>query len=85
MNKGRTKSLLASLILATIITLLCALDVFRSPELWLEDTLYQQPVYVPDDIVIIGIDEEDIKEFGPYHSWDRTVIASALEKLNSDP
>jgi adenylate cyclase len=85
MKSEKTKTLIFALVCATAITLLCALGVFRSPELWLEDMLYQQPVYVPDDIVIIGIDDADIKEFGPYNSWDRTVMARALEKLASDP
>ncbi|MBE7069981.1 MAG: adenylate/guanylate cyclase domain-containing protein [Ruminococcaceae bacterium] len=84
MNK-KTKNLIVALIWATAITLLCALGVFRSPELWLEDMLYQKPVYIPDDICLIGITEDDIKEFGPYYSWDRTVMARALEALNKDP
>ena len=81
----RSRNLIVALIWATSITLLCALGVFRSPELWLQDKLYQQPVNVPDDIVIIGIDENDIKEFGPTNSWDRSVMARALEALASDP
>ncbi len=81
----KTRNLIIALIWATSITLLCALGVFRSPELWLQDKLYQKPVYVSDDIVIIGIDENDIKEFGPTNSWDRSVMARALEALASDP
>ena len=81
----RSRNLIVALIWATSISLLCALGVFRSPELWLQDKLYQQPVNVPDDIVIIGIDEKDIKEFGPTNSWDRSVMARALEALASDP
>ena len=71
MKSEKTRNLIIALIWATSITLLCALGVFRSPELWLQDKLYQKPVYVSDDIVIIGIDENDIKEFGPTNSWDR--------------
>ena len=81
----QTKNLLLALFLATVMTLLCAVKVFRSPELWLEDKLYQRPVYAETPIVIIGIDDEDIKNFGPYHTWDRSVMASVLEKLASDP
>lgn len=81
----QTQNLLLALFLATVITLLCVAKVFRSPELWLEDKLYQRPVYAETPIVIIGIDDEDIKNFGPYHTWDRSVMASALEKLASDP
>lgn len=83
MNK-KTKNLIIAFIWASSITVLCVLGVFRSPELWLQDVLYQQPEYIPDDICIIGITEDDIKEFGPYYSWDRTVMARALEALNKD-
>lgn len=85
MKSDNTRNLIFALIWATSITLLCTLGVFRSPELWLQDKLYQKKVYVPNDIVIIGIDESDIKALGPYYTWDRTVIASALEALNKDP
>ena len=37
------------------------------------------------DIVIIGIDEEALEELGPYNTWDRNVMASALEALAADP
>ena len=84
MNK-RTKNLIIALFFATLITLLCVLKVFRSPELWLEDKLYQRPAYTESPIVIIGIDDEDIKNFGPYNSWDRSIMAGVLEKLASDP
>ena len=83
--KKRTREILIALSWALVITVLCGLGVFRSPELWLEDTLYQQPVYVPGDIIVIGITDEDFDEFGPYYSWDRTVYARVLEALASDP
>lgn len=82
---GRSKKLIISFVCAAVITVLCAVGFFRRPELWLEDELFQRPEAVPGDIVIIGIDENDIKEFGPYNSWDRSIMASALEVLASDP
>ena len=81
----RTRNLIVAIIWATAITLLCALNVFRIPELWLQDELYQQPESLPGDIVVIGITEDDLRELGPYYSWDRTVMASALEALAKDP
>ncbi len=81
----KTKNLIIAFAWAVSITVLCALGVFRRPELWIEDEIFQTPEAVPGDIVIIGIDENDIKEFGPYSSWDRSVMASALEMLASDP
>ena len=81
----RTRHLIYAVLLATAITLICASGVLRTADLWLNDLLYQREVYVDNDIVIIGIDDKDIKKFGPYSSWDRSVMASALEVLGSDP
>ena len=81
----RTKKLIISFAWAAAITVLCAVGLFRKPELWVEDELFQRPEAVPGDIVIIGIDEKDIAEFGYYNTWDRSIMASALEALASDP
>lgn len=66
-------------------TALCASGLLRSAELWFCDELFQTPETPPGDVVIIGITEEDFEALGPYSSWDRSVMASALEALASDP
>ena len=81
----RTRHLIYGVLLATAITLICFGKLTKIPDLWLDDALYQQDRAVPGDIMIIGIDDRDIDEFGPYGSWDRTVMARALEVLGSDP
>ncbi len=81
----RTRNIILAVLLATAVTWLCTTKLLRSADLWLEDKLYQREVYVNSDIVIIGIDDSDIEEFGPYSSWDRSVMARALEVLGSDP
>ena len=81
----KTKNLIIAFAWAVSITVLCALGVFRRPELWIEDEIFQTPEAVPGDIVIIGIDDRDIDEFGNYNTWDRSIMASALEALASDP
>ncbi|MCQ2502348.1 MAG: adenylate/guanylate cyclase domain-containing protein [Saccharofermentans sp.] len=81
----RTRKLITACVWATSITVLCALGLFRRPELWLQDELFQQEESVAGDVVIIGIDENDIREFGAYNSWDRSIMARALEALASDP
>lgn len=43
----------------------------------LKGTMSQQP---HEDIVVIGIDEQSIKEVGPY-PWDRKVYAQLIQKL----
>ncbi len=56
---------------------------------WLDnrvaDTLFQKKTVSSGDIVVIGIDEEALQEYGPYYNWDRTIMAKALEQLNADP
>ena len=81
----RTRHLIYGVLLATAITLICFAKLTKIPDLWLDDALYQQDRAVPGDIMIIGIDDRDIDEFGPYGSWDRNIMASALEVLGSDP
>ena len=82
---SKTRTLLASLTGALLVTALCGSGLLHSAELWFCDELFQKRESVPGDIVIIGIDESDFAEFGPYNTWDRTIMASALDALASDP
>ena len=70
---------------ALLITLLVGAGVLLRVDKWVQDRLFQRPGLPSEDIVVIGIDEETLSELGPYNSWDRTVMASALEVLASDP
>ena len=82
MNKKR---LITCAALALSITLVAGSGALRRPDKWLQDTLFQTPSVASGDIVIIGIDEDSFKQFGPYTSWDRNIMASALEALAADP
>nr|MCR4689463.1 adenylate/guanylate cyclase domain-containing protein [Saccharofermentans sp.] len=68
-----------------VITVLCASGLLRSAELWFCDELFQRSETPPGDIVLVGITETDLQELGPYNTWDRTVMASALDALAADP
>ena len=85
MEKRTRTTLLASVLCALIMTVLCASGLLRSAELWFCDELFQSPETPPGDVVIIGITDQDFEVLGPYSSWDRSVMASALEVLASDP
>ena len=52
---------------------------------WTQDRMFQHRGVTSRDIVIIGIDEEALDVLGPYNTWDRNVMASALEALAADP
>ena len=50
-----------------------------------QDALYQQPSALSGEIIMICIDDKALDQFGPYNTWDRNIMASALEVLSSDP
>ena len=85
MFKNKIKSLIIPFAGAVIVTALCGTGLFKNPDLFVSDKLYQTPEIADGDIKVIGIDTDDFKEFGPYNTWDRTVMASALEALAKDP
>lgn len=51
----------------------------------LQDALYQKPMALSGEIIMIDIDDKTLDQFGPYNTWDRSIMASALEKLAEDP
>ncbi|MBO7452511.1 MAG: adenylate/guanylate cyclase domain-containing protein [Clostridiales bacterium] len=85
MKKNLYKDLVISLLSSLLIIVLIGAGILQRPDKWFQDYLFQRSKAVPDDILIIGIDDKAIEEIGPYDSWDRGVMASALEVLASDP
>ena len=82
--KNAKKYLLAG-IAVLLVTALIGLGVLYRVDKWVQDWLYQQPSVSSSDIIIFGIDEDALDILGPYNTWDRNAIASALEILASDP
>ena len=72
-------------IAAVVVTVLTGAENLRRIDRLAQDALFQQPGVTSSDIVIIGIDEEALADLGPYQTWDRNVMASALEALAADP
>lgn len=85
MNSTLKKHIIYSLAGAVILTVIAGTGVWQYPDRWVQDELFQKKSATSGDIVIIGIDEAALSELGPYHSWDRNVMASALDALASDP
>ena len=85
MNSTLKKHIIYSLAGAAILTVIAGTGVWQYPDRWVQDELFQKKSATSGDIVIIGIDEAALSELGPYHSWDRNVMASALDALASDP
>ena len=75
---------LLSVLGALAVTILCGAGFLNRVDKWMQDSLYQHRGAVSRDIVIFGIDDEAFDLLGPYNTWDRNIMASALEKLASD-
>ncbi len=72
-------------LLTVLYTLAVYYRVLNRVDKWVQDAAFQKPKAVSGNVVIIGIDDEALEELGPYNTWDRNVMASALEVLSSDP
>lgn len=85
-NNARLITKILSITLLTVLSV--CITVFRVPEeleVLAEDSLFQRPDVISNDIKIIAIDETTLNELGPYSEWDRTVFAGLIEKLNESP
>ncbi|MCR5748366.1 MAG: adenylate/guanylate cyclase domain-containing protein [Lachnospiraceae bacterium] len=81
-----TKTILISILAAVAVTLIIGVwGAVGSLDRLAQDTIYQEPEALDGQIIVFGIDEKSLDELGPYNTWDRTVMASALEALASDP
>ena len=79
------RQILIALLAAAVVTAIVGLGALQRMDKWMQDSLYQRPGVTSGDILIIGIDDDAIDLLGPYHTWDRNVVASALEALAVDP
>ncbi len=85
MKKSIKQSILIALGGSLLFTILVGAGVLKRLDKWVQDKLYQRSGATSDEIVIIGIDEESFERLGAYNTWDRHVVAKALEALNADP
>lgn len=59
--------------------------IFDSVDNRLQDFHYQKGGLVSPEILVIGIDEETMQEYGSWQNWSRTGTTQLLEVLNRDP
>lgn len=79
------RQFLYALIASAVVTAMIGAGLLRREDRWAQDWIFQRQGVTTTEIVIIGIDEEALDELGPYNTWDRNVMASALEALAADP
>lgn len=63
------------------------LSISKNPskiEYMARDSVYQKPSAIPYNVKIIAIDEETLKELGPYTDWNREYFANLINILNVD-
>ncbi|MBO6205572.1 MAG: adenylate/guanylate cyclase domain-containing protein [Lachnospiraceae bacterium] len=85
MKKRNIRTILYSFVITLVLTILVGLGVLDWPDQWMQDHLYQKPQYMSGEVLLFGIDENSLAKLGPYNTWDRHIMARALEALNSDP
>jgi adenylate cyclase len=52
-------------------------------DMTVSDMLYQRPAAISGEVVVIGIDEQSLNDFGPF-PWPRDILAMVTEELNRD-
>lgn len=84
-DKKMRAELIAAAALILTVLLIGFFGLINRPDSWVADALYQEPRALDGSIIVIGIDDRALEEIGPYNTWDRNVMASALEALAKDP
>ena len=79
------KIILYSLLASLLVTASVAAGALRRVDTLLQDAVFQRSGVTTPEIVLIGIDELALDTYGPYNTWDRNIMASALEVLAADP
>lgn len=86
MNKLLKNPIVISLISSLLVTLLIAAGgVLDTVDLWAQDSWFQSAKALDGEIIVIGIDDKSLEDIGPYNTWDRTIMAQALEKFAENP
>lgn len=81
---GNRRALLGAALAAGALTLPAALGALDRADWAASDALYQSRSAADGEVVLIGIDDRAIEEFGPYGQWNRDIIAMTLDALNAD-
>lgn len=87
-TEGKEKAARLRILLLIILSVLFGVAAVRHMPASLEnnaqDHLYRDLSGIPENIKIIGIDDESLELLGPYSDWDREYFVRLLEMLNAD-
>jgi HD-GYP domain-containing protein (c-di-GMP phosphodiesterase class II) len=70
---------------SALLLVLFAFNAFGRFEYQARDRLYRDFGLADPDIFVFGIDEVTLTGFGPFQFWPRSLMADAINILNSDP
>lgn len=79
------KRIAAIFLTAAILTGIMISGILSPVNLFLADSLYQKPVALDGQIMLISIDQESLDALGPFGSWGRGRMAQVVEALNAQP
>lgn len=84
-SKKRWASFIEAAVLFVIVFFTSFFDVFYSLDCMLRDSVYQSPRGINNKIKIIAIDDESLRELGPFGTWSRSVYADLINTLGDYP
>lgn len=76
----KIKSQYLALVLILLFSIFSYYDIFVKLENYVEDSQFQEQKYSDSQIVILGIDEKSLEEFGTF-PWDRRVYSELIDML----
>ncbi len=84
-NKNKKATVVETLIVFLIVFATSFYDVFYSLDCMLRDNLYQSPRGINNNIKIIAIDDETLRQLGPFGTWPRSTYAELIDILGEYP
>ncbi|MGN0552573.1 MAG: CHASE2 domain-containing protein [Oscillospiraceae bacterium] len=81
----RLVTAIEAVVLFLIVFFTSFFDVFYSLDCMLRDKFYQSPRGINNKIKIIAIDDETLRQLGPFGTWSRSVYADVINILGDHP
>lgn len=78
------KHLIVSVICAALAGVMTFFSLFYSADSYISDLLYNNNLVTTDEIIIVGVDEETLTEYGNLNTWSRDKIADLINYLYED-
>ena len=84
-NRSKVSAVIEAAVVFALVFVTSFYDVFYSFDSLLRDKLYQTPRGINNKIKIIAIDDETLREYGPFGTWSRSVYADIINTLGEYP